>query len=191
MKKIETALPGVYVIEPVVHGDSRGWFMETWSTRNFEELGLHYDFVQDNQSYSARKGTLRGIHFQNDPMSQAKLVRVVRGAVMDVAVDLRRGSPTYRRWVAVELSAENRRMLLIPRGFGHGFKTLTDDVEFCYRTDNLYSREHDRGIRYNDPAIGVDWGTVQEDLLSAKDVNAPLLADSDCNFIYRDHTEEG
>ena len=176
MKKIETALPGVYVIEPVVHGDSRGYFMETWSTRNFEELGLHYDFVQDNQSYSARKGTLRGIHFQNDPMSQAKLVRVVRGAVMDVAV---------------ELSAENRRMLLIPRGFGHGFKTLTDDVEFCYRTDNLYSREHDRGIRYNDPAIGVDWGTVQEDLLSAKDVNAPLLADSDCNFIYRDHTEEG
>ena len=125
MKKTETRLPGVYIIEPVVHGDARGYFMETWSTRNFEELDLKIDFVQDNQSYSARKGTIRGLHFQNDPMSQAKLVRVIRGAVMDVAVDLRRGSPTYRQWVAVELSAENRRMLLIPRGFGHGFKTLT------------------------------------------------------------------
>ena len=184
MKKTETRLPGVYIIEPVVHGDARGYFMETWSTRNFEELNLKIDFVQDNQSYSARKGTIRGLHFQNDPMSQAKLVRVIRGAVMDVAVDLRRGSPTYRQWVAVELSAENRRMLLIPRGFGHGFKTLTDDVEFFYKVDHLYSRECDRGIRFNDPAIGVDWGEVDESLLSAKDVNAPLLSESDCNFIF-------
>ncbi len=184
MKKIETKLPGVYIIEPVVHGDSRGYFMETWSTRNFEELGLDYNFVQDNQSFSASKGTLRGIHFQNDPMSQAKLVRVIRGAVLDVAVDLRRGSPTYRQWVAVELSEENRRMLLIPRGFGHGFKTLTDNVEFCYKTDNLYSRECDRGIRFNDPSIGVDWGEVQEELLSTKDTTSPLLSESDCNFIF-------
>ena len=185
MNKIETKLPGVFIIEPVVHGDARGYFMETWSTRNFEELGLDYQFVQDNQSFSARKGTLRGIHFQNDPMSQGKLVRVNRGAVMDVAVDLRRGSPTYLQWIAVELSEENRRMLLIPRGFGHGFKTLTDNVEFCYKTDNLYSRECDRGIRFNDPAIGVDWGEVQDELLSVKDTTSPLLSESDCNFVFK------
>ena len=184
MRKIETALEGVWIIEPQVFGDRRGYFMETWSTRNFEELGLHYDFVQDNQSYSAQKGILRGIHFQNSPMSQAKLVRVTRGAVMDVAVDLRRGSPTYLKWVTVELSAENKRMLMIPRGFGHGFRTLTEDVEFCYKVDNLYSRECDRGIRFDDPSIGVDWGEVREELLSAKDMNAPLLKDSDCNFVY-------
>ena len=184
MKKTETRLPGVYIIEPAVHGDARGYFMETWSTRNFEELGLRYDFVQDNQSYSAAKGILRGIHFQNDPWSQAKLVRVTRGAVMDVAVDLRKGSPTYCQWVAVELSAENKRMLFIPRGFGHGFKTLTEDVEFCYKVDQLYSRECDRGIRYNDPTIGVDWGEVAEELLSAKDTTSPLLDDSDCNYVY-------
>ncbi len=184
MKRIDTELPGVFIIEPQVFGDQRGYFMETWSTRNFEELGLHYEFVQDNQSYSSQKGILRGIHFQNAPWSQAKLVRVNRGAVMDVAVDLRKGSPTYKRWVAVELSAENCRMLMIPRGFGHGFKTLTADVEFIYKTDNLYHKESDRGIRFDDPAIGVDWGEVREELLSPKDMNAPLLADSDCNFIY-------
>ena len=184
MKKIETKLPGVYIIEPDVRGDARGYFMEVWSTRNFEELGLHYDFVQDNQSFSAKKGVLRGLHFQNAPMSQAKLVRVTRGAVMDVAVDLRKGSPTYRQWVAVELSAENKRMLMIPRGFGHGFKALTDNVEFCYKVDNLYSKELDRGIRFDDPTIGVEWGEVDEALLSAKDMNAPLLDDSDCNFEY-------
>lgn len=184
MKKTETGLPGVYVIEPQVFGDARGYFMETWSTRNFEELGLKYDFVQDNQSYSAKKGILRGIHFQNEPWSQAKLVRVTRGAVMDVAVDLRKGSPTYRKWVAVELSAENKRMLMIPRGFGHGFKTLTDDVEFIYKVDRLYNKECDRGIRFDDPEIGVDWGEVERELLSAKDTQAPPLAESDCNFVY-------
>ena len=184
MKKIETKLPGVYIIEPQVFGDQRGYFMETWSTRNFEEMGLHYDFVQDNQSFSAQKGILRGIHFQNMPMAQAKLVRVTKGAVMDVTVDLRKGSPTYKEWIAVELSTENKRMLMIPRGFGHGFKALTDDVEFCYKMDNLYSKECDRGIRFNDPVIGVDWGEVREELLSEKDKTSPLLEDSDCNFVY-------
>ena len=183
MNKIETSLPGVYIIEPRVFGDQRGYFMETWSTRNFEEMGLHYDFVQDNQSYSSQKGILRGIHFQNAPYAQAKLVRVTRGAVLDVAVDLRRGSPTYKQWVAVELSAENKRMVMIPRGFGHGFKTLTEDVEFCYKVDNLYSKECDRGIRFEDPEIGVDWGEVTRELLSEKDTHSPLLRDSDCNFI--------
>ena len=184
MKKIETRLPGVYILEPQVFGDQRGYFMETYSTRAFAELGITNTFVQDNQSFTAQKGTLRGIHFQNAPMAQAKLVRVTRGAVMDVAVDLRKGSPTYLQWAAVELSAENKRILYIPRGFGHGFKTLTDNVEFCYKVDNLYSKEHDRGVRFNDPAIGVDWGEVKEELLSLKDTTSPLLKDSDCNFHY-------
>ena len=184
MKRIDTALPGVCIIEPDVHGDARGYFMETYSTRNFAAIGIDTVFVQDNQSFSSQKGILRGIHFQNNPMAQAKLVRVTKGAVLDVAVDLRKGSPTYRQWVAVELSAENKRMLFIPRGFGHGFRTLTDEVEFCYKVDNLYSKEFDRGIRYNDPAIGVDWGEVNESLLSAKDTTSPLLADSDCNFVF-------
>lgn len=184
MKKIETRLPGVYILEPQVFGDQRGYFMETYSTRAFAELGITNTFVQDNQSFTARKGTLRGIHFQNAPMAQAKLVRVTRGAVMDVAVDLRKGSPTYLQWAAVELSAENKRILYIPRGFGHGFKTLTDNVEFCYKVDNLYSKEHDRGVRFNDPAIGVDWGEVKEELLSVKDTTSPLLKDSDCNFVF-------
>lgn len=184
MKKIETRLPGVYILEPQVFGDQRGYFMETYSTRAFAELGITNTFVQDNQSFTAQKGTLRGIHFQNDPMAQAKLVRVTRGAVMDVAVDLRKGSPTYLQWAAVELSAENKRILYIPRGFGHGFKTLTDNVEFCYKVDNLYSKEHDRGVRFNDPAIGVDWGEVKEELLSVKDTTSPLLQDSDCNFVF-------
>ena len=184
MKKIETRLPGVYILKPQVFGDQRGYFMETYSTRAFAELGITNTFVQDNQSFTARKGTLRGIHFQNAPMAQAKLVRVTRGAVMDVAVDLRKGSPTYLQWAAVELSAENKRILYIPRGFGHGFKTLTDNVEFCYKVDNLYSKEHDRGVRFNDPAIGVDWGEVKEEPLSIKDTTSPLLKDSDCNFVF-------
>ncbi len=184
MKRIETKLPGVCIIEPQVHGDHRGYFMETYSTKAFADIGIDAVFVQDNQSFTAKKGTLRGIHFQNGDMAQAKLVRVTKGSVMDVAVDLRKGSPTYRQWVAVELSAENKRMLFIPRGFGHGFRTMTDDVEFCYKVDNLYSREQDRGIRYNDPSIGVEWGEVHEEHLSQKDVNAPLLDESDCSFVY-------
>ena len=184
MKKIETSLPGVWIIEPQVFGDLRGYFMETYSTATFAAMGIDAIFVQDNQSFTAQKGTLRGIHFQNAPMAQAKLVRVARGAVMDVAVDLRKGSPTYLKWQSVELSAENKRMLYIPRGFGHGFKTLTDDVEFCYKVDNLYSKEHDRGIRFDDPTISVDWGEVVEELLSQKDTTSPLLSDSDCNFVY-------
>ena len=186
MKRIDTKLPGVYIIEPVVHGDHRGYFMETYSAKTFADMGIDTVFVQDNQSFTAKKGTLRGIHFQNEPMAQAKLVRVTKGAVLDVAVDLRKGSPTYMQWSGAELSAENKRMLYIPRGFGHGFVTLTDDVEFCYKVDNIYSRECDRGIRFDDPAIGVDWG-ITEPILSAKDMSSPLLTDSDCNFVY---TEE-
>lgn len=183
MKRVDTSIPGVIIFEPQVFGDHRGWFMETYSVKAFSDLGIDTVFVQDNQSFSAQKGTLRGIHFQNNPMAQAKLVRVNKGAVLDVAVDLRRSSPTYLQWVAIELSAENRKMLFIPRGFGHGFVTLTEDVEFTYKVDNLYTKECDRGIRYDDPAIGVIWG-IDNPVLSQKDMESPLLQDSDCNYIY-------
>jgi dTDP-4-dehydrorhamnose 3,5-epimerase len=183
MLKIETKIPGVYIIEPKVFGDHRGWFMEAYSVKIFTAMGISNEFVQDNQSFTQRKGTLRGIHFQNDPMAQAKLVRVTNGAVLDVAVDLRKGSPTYLKWVAVELTAENKRMFFIPRGFGHGFLTLTDDVEFLYKVDNLYSRADDRSIRFDDPSIGIDWG-IDNPILSEKDINAPVLFQSDVNFTY-------
>ena len=188
IKVIETKLPEVKILEPDVFGDHRGWFMETWSKQKLEALGIHLDFVQDNQSFTAKKGTLRGLHFQNGEWSQAKLVRVTAGAVMDVAVDLRKGSPTYLQWVGVELSAENKRQLLIPRGFGHGFVTLTDNVEFVYKVDNDYNKESDRSVRFDDPSIGVEWG-ISDPILSDKDRNAPLLRDSDCSFVYSEPAE--
>lgn len=181
MKFSETTLPGVYVVEPAVFGDNRGFFMESWSQRAFEEIGLHYTFVQDNHSSSTAKGTLRGLHFQRGEKAQAKLVRCTKGAVMDVAVDLRPSSPHYKKWVAVELSAENKRQLLIPRGFGHGFLTLTDDVEFLYKADNVYAPEADGGIRWNDPDIGVQWG-IETPILSAKDSKSPFLKDTVTGF---------
>ena len=183
MKKIDSELPEVYIIEPQVFGDHRGWFMETWSEAKYKKLGINKCFVQDNHSFTAKKGTLRGLHFQNNPMAQCKIVRCIAGAVMDVAVDIRKGSPNYLKWVAVELSAENKLQLFIPRGFAHGFLTLTDNVEFVYKVDNLYSMECDRSIRFDDPTIGVDWG-ISNPILSKKDLNAPLLANSDCNFVY-------
>ena len=189
MKKIETKIPGVFIIEPDCHGDHRGWFMETYSTDKYKELGIDTVFVQDNQSFSAHKGTLRGLHFQNSPKSQAKLVRCTKGTVIDVAVDIRKGSPTYLQWVSVELSDENKKQFFIPRGFAHGFLTLTDNVEFEYKVDNLYSKDCDRGIRYDDPSINVDWGGLLnciEPILSDKDINGPLLKDSDCNFTYEE-----
>lgn len=183
MNWIETKLQGVYILEPHVLGDSRGYFMETYSQRDFAMHGLSVTFVQSNQSFTTKKGTLRGIHFQTDPMAQAKLVHVVQGAVLDVAVDLRRGSPTYLRWVSVEISKENKRMVYLPRGFGHGFITLTNDVVFCYQVDQPYSKEHDRGIRWNDPTIGIQWG-IECPILSEKDRHSPLLAQSDVCFMY-------
>lgn len=181
MKFTETAIQGVYIVEPAVFGDHRGFFMESWSRRAFEEAGLHYDFVQDNHSLSAVKGTLRGIHFQRGEKAQAKLVRCVKGAVLDAAVDLRPSSLTYKRWVAVELSGSNKRQLLIPRGFGHGFVTLTDDVEFLYKADNPYAPEADGGIRWDDPEIGIDW-RITEPILSEKDSRSPLLKDAVTGF---------
>ena len=182
MNLIKTKLEGVYILEPRVFGDERGWFMETYSKIKTPEIAA-CDFVQDNHSYSKEKGILRGIHFQNGEHAQAKLVRCIRGAVLDVAVDLRKGSPTYMQWEAVELSAENKKQFFIPRGFGHGFLTLTEDVEFVYKTDNYYNYESDKSIIWNDPDIGVDWGT-ENPVLSEKDSSAPRLRDSDCSFRY-------
>lgn len=175
MNVIETSLKDVRIIEPEVHGDHRGWFEESWSKKDFEAAGLFYDFVQDNHSYSAKKGTLRGLHFQRGEASQAKLVRCTRGAILDVAVDLRHESPTYLQWISVELSAENHRELLVPRGFAHGFVALTDDVEFLYRVDNYYAPETEASIRYDDPDFNVDWGfgEGEKPILAAKDEAAP------------------
>lgn len=176
MKITKTKLDGVVIIEPDVFGDNRGFFMESWNKKKMEENGLYYDFVQDNHSKSTVKGTLRGIHFQKGDKAQAKLVRCIKGAVLDVAVDLRKNSPTFKQLVDVELSAENKKQLLIPRGFGHGFVTLTDDVEFLYKADNYYAPEADAGIRWNDPEIGVEWG-VENPILSEKDKKNPFLKD--------------
>lgn len=176
MKITKTKLDGVVIIEPDVFGDNRGFFMESWNKEKMAELGLDYDFVQDNHSKSTVKGTLRGIHFQKGDKAQAKLVRCVKGAVLDVAVDLRENSPTFKQWVGVELSEENKKQLLIPRGFGHGFVTLTDDVEFLYKADNYYAPEADAGIRWNDPEINVEW-CVENPILSEKDKKNSFLKD--------------
>ena len=181
MKITKTKLDGVVIIEPDVFGDNRGFFMESWSQRRMEEAGLFYNFVQDNHSLSTVKGTLRGIHFQKGDKAQAKLVRCVRGAVLDVAVDLRHDSPTYKQWEAVVLSEENKKQLLIPRGFGHGFLTLTDEVEFLYKADNYYAPEAEGGIRWDDPDIGIDWGIVNP-ILSDKDNENPYLKDLEVLF---------
>lgn len=176
MKVIETKLKDIYILEPAVYGDNRGWFMESWSKRTMEDAGLYYDFIQDNHSYSSVKGTIRGLHFQNGEFAQAKLVRCVKGKVLDVVVDIRKGSPTYKEWFSVELSAENKRQLLIPRGFAHGFVTITDEVEFVYRADNFYNKESEGAIRWNDPEIGIVWG-IDDPIVSEKDSNAPFFDD--------------
>ena len=174
MMLIETKLKDCYILEPDIFGDNRGWFSESYNKKVFEDLGLNYDFVQDNESFSAKKGVLRGLHFQNEPYTQAKIVRCTRGAVYDVAVDIRHDSPTYGMWVGVELSEENGRQLLIPRGFLHGFQTLTDNVKFAYKCDNYYNKESDGGVMYNDPDIGVIW-PIEDPILSEKDKHHPKL----------------
>lgn len=183
MNIVKTNVEDVIIIEPKVFGDHRGWFTETYSKEKFKEHGVKIDFIQDNHSFSAQKCTLRGLHFQLNPKAQTKLVRCTKGKVLDVAVDLREGSPTYKKWIAVELTEENKKQLLIPKGFAHGFLTLTDDVEVQYKVDEYYSPENDRSIRFDDPDIGVIWG-VDSPILSDKDLNAPLLKESDINFKY-------
>lgn len=177
MNIIETDLPGVLLIEPRVFGDARGFFLESWNRKTFADLGLDLDFVQDNHSRSAR-GVLRGIHYQLQ-QPQGKLVRVAAGAVFDVAVDLRRSSPHFGQWTGHELSAENHRMLWIPPGFGHGFLVLSETADFLYKTTTLYAPAWDRGVRWDDPDMGVAWPLEGAPLLSAKDQVQPLLKDAE------------
>jgi len=184
MKFTPTELEGVLIVEPAVFGDHRGWFMETFSEAKFQEQGLQLDFVQDNQSFSATKGTLRGLHYQINPKAQSKLVRCTKGVIFDVAVDIRHGSPSYGKWFGIELTADNKKQLLIPKGFAHGFMTLTDDVEVQYKCDELYAPECDGGILWNDPEIGIEWPMHIQPVLSAKDEKAPLLKESKHNFVY-------
>lgn len=181
MNIIRTEIEDVLIIEPKVFGDHRGWFTETYSEIKFQEMGINIEFVQDNHSMSAQKGTLRGLHFQANPKAQTKLVRCTKGRILDVAVDLRKGSSTYKKWVSVELSEDNKRQLFIPKGFAHGFLTLTDNVEVQYKVDEYYAPECDRSIRFDDPEIGVDWG-IEDPILSEKDLKAPLFKDSDVDF---------
>ena len=176
---MKTEIDGLYVIDPTVHGDSRGYFMETYNRSDFHEAGLDMEFVQDNQS-SSRKGVLRGLHFQkNHP--QAKLVRVLSGEVFDVAVDLRENSDTYGKWVGVLLSADNKKQLMIPRGFAHGFLVVSDMAEFAYKCDDVYHPEDEGGVMYN--SCGIDWPEIDvEPVLSEKDMKHPALSELDFKF---------
>ena len=186
MKFTRTAIEDVVIIEPKVHGDERGYFVETFRADKLEEfLGYKIDFCQDNESKSSR-GVLRGLHYQLHPAAQTKLVRVIQGRVLDVAVDIRKGSPTFGKHVSVELSGENKRQLLVPRGFAHAFVVLEDDTVFAYKVDNYYSPENDRGILFSDEALDIDWGISKEELkLSAKDQLQPKLAETDDIFDYK------
>ncbi|MGD9846141.1 MAG: dTDP-4-dehydrorhamnose 3,5-epimerase [Variibacter sp.] len=177
---VPTALEGVLEIRPTKHGDARGFFSETYSVRDWAAKGIETAFVQDNHSFSANAGVLRGLHYQLPPRAQAKVVRVVQGAIFDVAVDIRRGSPTFGRWVGRELSADKWNQLLIPAGFAHGFVTLVPNVEVVYKVSDYYAPDCDRAIRFDDPAIGIDWPVAGEQIqLSDRDRRAPLLADAE------------
>jgi len=180
MNFVRTKIPDVVIVEPEVHGDERGYFVETFRADKLEAfLGYTIDFCQDNESRSSR-GVLRGLHYQLHPDSQTKLVRVIEGKVLDVAVDIRKGSPTFGKYISVELSGENKRQLLVPKGFAHGFVVLEDDTVFAYKVDSYYSPENDRGIAFDDPAIGIDWQIDKTLLkLSDKDTRKPLLKDAD------------
>ena len=183
MTYIETEIPGVWIIEPKVFKDARGYFMEAWKKAEFEEHIGKVEFVQDNESCSS-KGVLRGLHYPLAPYSQSKLVRVIKGCVLDVAVDLRKGSPTFGKYVAVELSDENKRQFFIPQGFAHGFHVMSEEAVFTYKVDNPYAPTHERGLRFDDPTVGVDWKITEPAILnlSDKDRNAALLQDVEINF---------
>ncbi|PWE29946.1 dTDP-4-dehydrorhamnose 3,5-epimerase [Maritimibacter sp. 55A14] len=181
----ETSLPGVKILTPARFGDARGFFSESWNRRTLAAHGIGTEFVQDNHSLSARAGTVRGLHFQAPPHAQAKLVRCGRGRLFDVAVDIRRGSPFYGRWVGAELSFENGRQLLVPEGFLHGFVTREDDTEIVYKCSDHYAPDCDGAVRWDDPDISIDWGLAPgAAILSDKDAAAPLLKDFDTPFTY-------
>lgn len=177
----ELAIPGVLLLEPTVHEDERGYFIETYQRERFREWGIDCEFVQDNHSFSKQAGTIRGLHFQLPPMAQTKLVQVTQGAIFDVVVDLRRGSETFGRWVTADLTAQNHRQLLVPKGFAHGFCTLMDNTYVTYKVDQYYSKECERGIAWDDPTLGIDWPAVRP-ILSDKDRGFPTLKPSLCLF---------
>ena len=184
MKVIKTAIEDVVIIEPDVFGDARGYFFESYSQKKFDEQVRPVKFVQDNESKS-KYGVLRGLHFQKGKDAQSKLVRVVKGRVLDVAVDIRKGSPTFGKYVAVELTEDNHRQLFVPRGFAHGFSVLSEEAIFQYKCDNLYAPQAEGAIAWNDPEIGIDWGLTAEDvLLSAKDAAHPKLSEANDLFDY-------
>jgi len=187
MKFTRTKIRDVIIIEPKVHGDDRGYFVETFRLDKLEDfLGFKVNFCQDNESKSS-KGVIRGLHYQLAPSAQTKLVRVIKGRVLDVAVDIREGSPTFGEFVAVELTEENKKQLFVPRGFAHGFVVLEDNTVFAYKVDNYYSPENDRGIAFDDEGIGIDWILDKDDLnLSEKDTKQPLLKDADL-FSFKDN----
>lgn len=181
----QTKLSGVVILTPRRFGDARGFFCESWSAARMAKAGLHFDFVQDNHSLSEAVGTVRGLHFQAPPHAQAKLVRCGRGRLFDVAVDIRRGAPTYGQWVGVELSYENGKQLLVPRGFLHGFATLEPDTEIIYKCDDTYAPECDGAVRFDDPDIGIEWKIdSNKAILSGKDAAAPPLRDFESPFVY-------
>lgn len=186
MKIIHTKLSDLYIIEPTVHGDHRGWFYESYNKQLLEERGIVLDFIQDNHSFSATKNTIRGLHYQLSPKAQTKLVRCTQGSIFDVAVDIRKGSPTYGQWFGIELSASNQKQLLVPKGFAHGFLTLTENVEVQYKVDELYSPDHDRNIIWNDTTINIEWPVTNAPVLSNKDEKAPIFNDAEINFSYEE-----
>ncbi|WP_299707624.1 dTDP-4-dehydrorhamnose 3,5-epimerase [uncultured Tateyamaria sp.] len=181
-----TPLAGVVVITPARHGDERGFFSESYNARALAAEGIDVLFIQDNHSLSEKVGTIRGLHFQAPPHAQDKLVRCGKGALFDVAVDIRSGSPTYGQWFGTELSFENGKQLLVPAGFAHGFVTLQPETEIIYKCSDYYNRDSEGALRWDDPQIGIDWGGVSDPILSEKDAVAPLLADLDTPFTYKD-----
>jgi len=185
MKYTETEIPGVWIIEPNVFTDERGYFMEAYKEHEFEDNIGKVHFLQDNESCSSR-GVLRGLHYQLAPFAQSKLVRVIHGNVLDVAVDIRKNSPTFGEYIAVELSGENKKQIFIPKGFAHGFYVMSETAVFTYKVDNPYAPKHERGICFNDPTIGVDWHIMPGDMVSTseKDRSAPLLHEAENNFEY-------
>ncbi|MCH3909291.1 MAG: dTDP-4-dehydrorhamnose 3,5-epimerase [Bacilli bacterium] len=180
----KTILQDAFIITPDVFGDNRGYFFESFSKNKYDYI-FDGEFIQDNQSLSTKKGVIRGLHCQSGQFSQTKLVRVVEGAVDDVIVDVRKGSPSYLKWIRVRLSSDNQKQLLIPKGFLHAFVTITDNVIFCYKVDEYYNKASERGVLYNDPMFGIDWG-VDNPILSDKDKTNPLFSNTDIDFVYHE-----
>ncbi|MGG1514067.1 dTDP-4-dehydrorhamnose 3,5-epimerase [Paenibacillus oryzisoli] len=181
MKLVETKLKDVYIIEPQAFGDHRGYFMESYNKRKFEEMGLNFDFVQDNHSLSVEAGTIRGLHYQLHPKAQTKVVRALVGAIYDVVVDIRKNSPTFGQWIGVILSEDNNRQIVVPKGFAHGICTLVSNTQILYKVDEYYSPENDRGILWNDPDLAIEWPTSKP-VLSDKDLKQPRLKEAEINF---------